>query len=214
VIRLAIVVEGPTEEAFVNQVLLNHLLPMGVVPTPFLIDHRGGNVTVDRLAVDMATSFWNFDFVTSLVDFYGFRGRGQEGPDDLQIRISDAVDSRIKRNWDQSRVFPYVQCHEFESLLFSDVSAFSRLSTMSDRMLQELAQIRSQFSTPEDINDSRDSTPSKRIARVILGYNKRVDGPLLATAIGLDKMRTECPRFGAWLEHLEALATSSTNQAR
>lgn len=32
-IRLAIVVEGPTEEAFVKQVLLNHLLLLGVAPT-------------------------------------------------------------------------------------------------------------------------------------------------------------------------------------
>ncbi len=205
-IRLAIVVEGQTEESFVNQVLLNHLLPVGVVPTPFLIGRRGGNVTVDRLAVDMATSFWNFDYVTSLVDFYGFRDRGLGGPDALQIRISEAVDSLIKRNWNKSRVFPYVQYHEFESLLFADVDAFSRLSKTSDMMLQELTRIRSQFPTPEDINDSRDSTPSKRIAGVIPRYNKGVDGLELATAIGLDKMRTECPRFGVWLEHLESLA--------
>ena len=205
-IRLAIVVEGQTEEAFVNQVLLNHLLPVDVVPTPFLIGRRGGNVTVNRLAVDMATSFWNFDYVTSLVDFYGFRDRGLGGPDALQIHISEAVDSLIKRNWNKSRVFPYVQCHEFESLLFADVDAFSRLSKTSDMMLQELTRIRSQFPTPEDINDSRDSTPSKRIADVIPKYNKWVDGLELAIAIGLDKMRTECPRFGAWLKHLESLA--------
>ena len=205
-IRLAIVVEGQTEEAFVNQVLLNHLLPVDVVPTPFLIGRRGGNVTVNRLAVDMATSFWNFDYVTSLVDFYGFRDRGRGGPDALQIRISEAVDSLIKRNWNKSRVFPYVQCHEFESLLFADVDAFSRLSKTSDMMLQELTRIRSQFPTPEDINDRRDSTPSKRIAGVIPRYNKGIDGLELAIAIGLDKMRAECPRFGAWLEHLESLA--------
>lgn len=123
-IRLAIVVEGPTEEAFVNQILLNHLLSLGVVPTPFLIGRRGGNVTVDGLALDMANSFWDFDFVTSLVDFYGFRERGPGEADTLEDRISEAVDSRIKHGWDQSRVFPYVQRHEFEGLLFSDVDAF------------------------------------------------------------------------------------------
>lgn len=205
-IRLAIVVEGQTEEAFVNQVLLNHLLSVDVLPTPFLIGRRGGNVTVNRLAVDMATSFWNFDYVTSLVDYYGFRDRGKGGPDELQVRISEAVDSLIKRNWNKSRVFPYVQRHEFESLLFADVHAFSRLSKTSDIMLQELTRIRSHFPTPEDINDSRDSTPSRRIVAVIPRYSKGVDGLELATTIGLDKMRTECPRFGAWLDHLETLA--------
>ena len=203
--RLAIVVEGPTEEAFVKEVLFHHLLPSGVATTPFLIGQRGGNVTVDRLALDLATSSWDFDFVTSLVDFYGFRDRGPGEVDALESRIGKAVDSRMGRSWDQSRVFPYVQRHEFEGLLFSDVNAFSRLRQTSDVMLRELWQIRSQFPTPEDINDHKDTAPSKRIANVVPGYNKRVDGPELATAIGLDIMLAECPRFRAWLARMESL---------
>ena len=203
--RLAIVVEGPTEEAFVKDVLYPRLLASGVVPTPFLIGERGGNVTVDRLALDLANSSWGFDFVTSLVDFYGFRDRGPEDVDALESRIGEEVDSRIGRSWDQSRVFPYVQRHEFEGLLFTDVSAFSQLSQTSDTMLQELRQIRSQFTTPEDINDNRETAPSKRIANVIPGYSKRVDGPDLAATIGLDRMSAECPRFGRWLAHMESL---------
>ncbi len=210
-IRLAIVVEGPTEEAFVNQVLLNHLLPLGVAPTPFLIGRRGGNVTVDGLALDMANSLWDFDFVTSLVDFYGFHERGPGKADALENRISEAVDSRIKRSWDQSRIFPYVQRHEFEGLLFSDVGAFSRLRQTSDMVLRELQQIRSRFPTPEDINDNKDTAPSKRIANVIPRYKKRVDGPELASAIGLDKISTECPRFRQWLTHMESLGEQVIN---
>ena len=208
-IRLAIVVEGQTEEAFVKDVLFQHLLPLGVAPTPFLIGRRGGDVTVDGLTLDLANSFWGFDFVTSLVDFYGFRDRGPGEVDALESRIGEAVDSRIGRSWDQSRVFPYVQRHEFEGLLFSEVSAFSCLSQTSDMMLQELQQIRSQFPTPEDINDSKYTAPSKRIAKVVPGYNKRVDGPDLAAAIGLDKMSAECPRFRQWLAHMESLGEKS-----
>ena len=43
----------------------------GVEPQPVLIG-TGGNVTVERLTSDMATLYWSFDAVTSLVDFYGF----------------------------------------------------------------------------------------------------------------------------------------------
>lgn len=207
--RLAIVVEGPTEEAFVKEVLFHHLLPFDVVPTPFLIGERGGNVTVDRLALDLASSFWDFDFVTSLVDFYGFRDRGPEDVDALESRIGKVVDSRIGHSWDQSRIFPYVQRHEFEGLLFTDVSAFSQLSQTSSTMLRELQQIRRHFATPEDINDSKDTAPSKRIAKVIPGYSKRVDGPDLAATIGLDKMSAECPRFGQWLTHMKSLGGKS-----
>ena len=208
-IRLAIVVEGPTEEAFVKEVLFHHLLSSGVATTPFLIGQRGGNVTMDRLALDLATSSRDFDFVTSLVDFYGFHDRGLGEVDALESRIGEVVNSRIGRSWNQSRVFPYVQRHEFEGLLFSDVSAFSRLRQTSDMMLRELRQIRSQFPTPEDINDNKDTAPSKRIANVVPGYNKRVDGPELATVIGLNRMSAECPRFQAWLTRMESLGEAS-----
>ena len=128
-IRLAIVVEGQTEEGFVKQVLADHLRTHGVFPIPLLVGRRGGNVNMERLVIDMANSFWSFDFVTSLVDFYGFRDRGSEEPDDLECRINSAIVSRVKRSFDHTRVFPYVQKYEFEGLLFSKVEAFETVSS-------------------------------------------------------------------------------------
>ena len=68
-----------------------------------------------------------------------------------------------------------------------------------------LRALRAQFPTPEQINDNSDTAPSKRIAGVVLRYNKRVHGPLLAEMIGMDTIRAECPRFNAWITRLEAL---------
>jgi hypothetical protein len=65
--------------------------------------------------------------------------------------------------------------------------------------------MRSQFKTPEDINDSSETAPSKRIMSVIPRYNKVVNGSLIAEAIGLDIIRAECPRFNDWLSHVELL---------
>ena len=76
-IRLAIVVEGETEENFVAEVLSGHLRGGEVEPVPFLIDGRGGNVTVDRLAANMAKAFWSFDFVTSWWTFTGSETKEQ-----------------------------------------------------------------------------------------------------------------------------------------
>lgn len=204
-IRLAIVVEGETEENFVAEVLTGHLRTFEVEPAPFLIDGRGGNVTVDRLAANMAKAVWSFDFVTSLVDFYGFSSRSAETPEALRQRISAAVDRRINRSWNQSRVFPYIQLYEFEGLLFSDVTAFARLPITPDGAVENLARIRARFPTPEDINDNPATAPSKRIASLIPGYNKKVNGPELAAAIGLDVIRAHCRRFSHWLSHLESL---------
>ncbi len=111
-IRLAISVEGQTEEEFVKRVLAIHLRPRGMEPYPVLIGTGGGDVTVDRLAGDMARLYWSFDAVTSLVDYYGFRGKNEMSPSGLEERIKEAIGDRIDRRWDDSRVFPYVQQHE------------------------------------------------------------------------------------------------------
>ena len=207
-IRLAISVEGPTEEEFVKQFLADHLRERGVEPTPILLGSArgrsaGGNVSVERLVLEVAHLFHFFDAVTSLVDFYGFRRKGDRTVDELE----EDLRQKLGRLWHPKRVFPYVQRHEFEGLLFSDVSVFAGLVEAPDGSVEALQNIRSQFQTPEDINDNKDTAPSKRIKKIIPRYDKRVNAPLLAVEIGLDKIRTECPRFNDWVTSLESLGS-------
>ena len=211
-IRLAISVEGPTEEEFVRQVLTDYLRRRNVEPTPILLGRArsagqgGGNVTVERLTQDMARLYSSFSAVTSLVDFYGFKDKGNRTVDKLEEYLHEQIGSRITHGWNETRVFPYVQQYEFEGLLFSDVSAFARVSDIGmPENVEELRNGRSQFSTPEDINDSPETAPSKRIKKVIPQYQKVVHGPLLAEEIGLDTIRAECPRFDAWVARMESL---------
>ena len=157
---------------------------------------------LEKLAMDMRHLRGRFDAVTSLVDFYGFKKKGSMTPDEL-VR---AIQERIGLD-DDRFVFPYVQLHEFEGLLFSDVSAFGRV--LRGAPVTELASIRSRFLTPEDINDDSATAPSKRIARLMPRYRKRLHGPRLADEIGLDTMRKECPRFARWLGRLESLGSPS-----
>ena len=208
--RLAVSVEGQTEEEFVKSVLSPYLYPSGIAPTPLLIGRArggigGGDVNVERLASDMANLYWNFDFVTSLVDFYGFRGKGDRTIDELEQQLNEAVQANIQHGWDRGRVIPYIQKHEFEGLLFSDVKAFGAATYASEGDITRLSSIRSLFPTPEDINDHPDTAPSKRIANVIVSYQKRLHGPPVAEKIGLDVIREQCPRFGDWISRLESL---------
>ena len=59
-IRLAISVEGQTEEEFSKELLTTHLLSHGIAAQPILLGrarghgHGGGNVSVGRLAAEMA----------------------------------------------------------------------------------------------------------------------------------------------------------------
>jgi hypothetical protein len=94
--------------------------------------------------------------------------------------------------------------HEFEALLFSDPDQFAQGIGRSD-LAPELHNIRQAFPSPEEINDSPENAPSKRIERLFPGYNKVRSGVNAANAIGLTKIRQECPHFNDWLNRLEAL---------
>ena len=207
---MAISVEGQTEEEFVKSVLAPHLQSALVTPTAILIGHArsgsgGGGVSIERLASEMAGLYYNFDAVTSLVDFYGFRGKGDRTVEDLENHLAKEIRKKVSNPWDGRKVIPYVQKHEFEGLLFSDVSAFSVMPVATGPLVEELAEVRSRFPNPEDINDNAYTAPSKRIKSIVPGYQKVVDGVLIAKETGLDAIRAACPRFAEWLAKLESL---------
>ena len=212
-IRLSISVEGKTEQEFVKSVLAEHLKPRNIVPTPILLGRArggsgGGGVNIGRLASDMAHLCRSFDAVTSLVDFYGFRGKKDKTIENLEEQLKQAIKEKISRNLDSNKIIPYIQKYEFEGLLFSNVEAFGDAMSASDRSVQELREIRSSFSSPEDINDDPNTAPSKRIAGALSGYQKPLHGPLVARETGIETIRKECARFHGWIKSLEALRPS------
>ena len=102
-IRLAVSVEGQAEEEFVNESLAPHLRGSDVYATPVLIGRArprvrgGGNVAIERLAKEMRHLSRSFDAVTSLVDFYGFRGKGSKLPPGPGLRSPGPVGGRTAR---------------------------------------------------------------------------------------------------------------------
>ena len=206
-------VEGQTEEDFVKSVLADHLRMKDVETTPIQMGRGrgmgdGGNVRIESLTKEMVKLRRNFDAVTSLVDFYGFRGKGSRTVEELEDLLAQKIRQKIPS---PKAVIPYVQKHEFEGLLFSDVTAFENVGHISNRGIKKLKEIRSQFPTPEDINDNPATAPSKRIVGAIPNYRKSLHGPQVAKKIGLEKIRVECPRFDEWVTRLEALGGGAGN---
>ena len=220
--RLLVHVEGPTEEDFVNQVLRLYLVGRGyhsvdarIIGSGRFRDQRGGirpwpNVRRDiarHLAQDRSC------IVTTMVDYYAlpahgpgaWLGRSHATPLRSASEKALCVEEALRNDLEDAvRFVPFVVMHEFEGLLFSDCGAFSRGIGRGDLEGQFQA-IRSQFATPEEINDSLLTAPSKRIAALFPRYQKRQSGVLAAIAIGLDKIRAECPHFNDWLIRLEQL---------
>lgn len=112
----------------------------------------------------------------------------------------------------QRRFLPYIQLHEFESLLFSDLDIYNN-NFEADEFLDYnyLLETINQFDNPELINNGIETAPSKRLAKIIKGYfsenenQKVLYGTLLAQDIGLQKIRSKCPRFNDWIIKLEAV---------
>ncbi len=219
-IRVFVICEGQTEESFVNDVLAPHLWTFGVYLFPRLIGtrgHQGGNVKFERVLVDIKNLVLgdNAAYCTTLFDYYGihsdFPGRADANAGWLPERkythfctsfgrkVADALGQDAAR-----RFIPYVQMYEFEGLLFSCPVSFA--AGMGDPTLSTpLQAIRNAFATPEHINDSVLTAPSKRISQIMRGYQKPLHGISAALEIGLPDIRQECGLFDQWVSELEAL---------
>jgi len=138
------------------------------------------------------------------VDFYGFQDRAARSRADLEANILSGVESATMR-CDRRFVLPYVQMHEFEGLLFSDTQAFeSVLDAWNDHRRKALESVAKAFASPEDINNSRETAPSKRIERIFEGaYSKTEHGPLIAESIGIEAIRAKCMAFSEWVGKLQ-----------
>jgi hypothetical protein len=109
----------------------------------------------------------------------------------------------MDRNFNPDRFLPFVMMHEFEALLFSDCTRFGAGICRPD-LVAAFQAIRAAFASPEEIDDSPISAPSKRVEALVAGYEKPFLGVLAVLEIGLDAIREQCPHFRSWVERLEA----------
>ena len=214
--RVYIVVEGQTEQEFVRNVLSPFFLKSGVISvTPILIrtskTGRGGHVSAQHLmrTINGLLSSMKDDIVVStFIDFFRIPKSMPEyevcmslGNDYLRV---DALEKALRKVIDDVRFLPYIQLHEFEALLFSNNKGFEEY--MSTKQAGETAAIISEFANPEDINSSPETAPSKRILSIDRGYDKVLQGTLIALDVGIDDMLAKCPRFSTWVSHLLELS--------
>ena len=221
-IRLYIICEGETEEGFVNNILYGHLWPRNVYPIPIVIGtrgHKGGNVNYQRLRRNVRNALRQESecYCTVLIDYYGlptdFPGKSESESErvlsDIAATFRELLEDALRNDIGENsvrRFIPYVQMHEFEALLFSDPAGFAAGISRPD-LQAKFHEICSRFTTPEHINDSPNTAPSKRIIEEFPGYERQKPllGALAALEIGLPRIRQQCPLFDAWLNKLEKL---------
>lgn len=221
--ELVVVGESQPEESFIRRLIAPMLAEQAVYVTARLLrtsrQARGGALSTDRVLHQLPRILKERDdvYVSTFFDLYGlasdFPGvhdaRGLSDPLERTHAIEVAFGATVVEvaGCRPERFLPHIQPHEFEALLFTDVSAFASNRSTWQTCVAELLEIRLSATTPEHINDGQTTHPSARLSRVLNGpkYDKRLDGPAVAALIGLERIRTECYHFGQWLGRLEAL---------
>ena len=154
-------------------------------------------------------------YCTTFFDYYGlpsdFPGKS-DGAALNDIADKQACVVRSLSSWagdtigsePATRFIPYVQMYEFEGLLFSAPSSLA--ASLGDFGIEpEFQKIKSEFSTPEWINDDVHTAPSKRISGLFPAFDKPTGAILAAIEIGLEVIRRECALFDGWIKQLEGL---------
>lgn len=217
--RVHILLEGQTEEVFIKNVIAPHLQSFGVYLNYTILktkrvadspDYAGGVTSYKQFKNDLTRLLrdTNVVAVTTFIDFYGlptdFPGRSTMPPGDCFTRVAH-VEQQISDEINNAKFIPFLALHEFEALLFVAPEiideAFPEFNS-----LNRLNAIKNSFDSPEEINDSPQTAPSKRLIEIYGdSYQKTLHSPLITNVIGLERIRRECSHFDQWLTKLETL---------
>lgn len=209
-----IIGEGQTEEEFIKELVSPFLKNLGIInAVPILLEtssgHYGGDLSYYRYktnAVNLLKQDPNA-IVTSLIDYYALRSDFPGYYDPIRDSLSRVthLEQRIGADINNHRMFPYIQLHEFEALLFTDIKAYNKYFPVQSPKIQYII---GQYPNPEDINDSPSTAPSSRMKNIFGArkYKKTFHGPLIALENGIDPILKKCTRFKAWIDRLISIA--------
>lgn len=223
--QVFILVEGQTEERFCKDVLMPHFRPKGIYLTPIILrtrvdpdgtTYRGGVGSYKKIKQDLIKLLRNPTVccVTTMIDYYRI-------PDDFPGKHSVSnytnpyqkvahLENAFKNDINNSRFLPFIVLHEFESLLLADPSEIARAGHFSKNEFKNFMKHIGNRS-PEEVNDGENTHPAALIktffskSKKAIAYRKSLDGPSIASKIGLPKIRSHCRHFNDWITRLENL---------
>jgi len=212
-----IIVEGKTEQLFIENILAPYFAPKGIYLKATQLTkkgQKGGDVRFSRAKTDIRNHFrQRSDTIVSIfVDYYGIKewpgldsvpsnATPEQIADHLNAKVKQAILAEFPESNPAVRFIPFLAVHEFEALLFSDTAV---LATELGIEKSTIDRVVCECGSPEKINNSPETAPSKRLENWSKGhYGKTSTGLAIAEKVGIMKMREYCPLFDAWLNLLE-----------
>ncbi|MEY3302523.1 MAG: DUF4276 family protein [Pseudanabaena sp.] len=221
---LNILVEGQTEGTFVKKVLNPYLKYLDIdtkyslVPTNKSKGIGGGvaNYTKVKNEINRLLKERNsqpvilttmFDLYALPTDFPEFEQANKILDSHLKVK---ALESAFAKDINHYQFIPYIQLHEFEALIFTDLEELYKDFPENDQYKKDINRLLmecNRYSSPELINQGATTAPSKRLEKVIPKYKKLKTSlaPQVVEKIGLVKIREKCPHFHQWITQLESL---------
>ncbi len=206
-----IICEGQTEQEFCNNLLKPYFGNKNkLIQTPLIKKSGGGIVPWWNLKNQIEKHLLQEKnaYVTTFIDYFGLGDSFPAWEESKRLNdknkkvemLEKAMKDDLPNNL-QDRFLPYIQLHEFESLLFYDMSIFEKWILEKDILdKQNLTDTLKSYSNSELINDT--NPPSYRLKQSIKGYDKVLCGSIFAMEIGLENIKIRNPRFASWIEIL------------
>lgn len=230
---LFVICEGESEFIFVDKLLapylydrcksLKKVTPIGLYKTGD--KGRFGDVSYTRLSdhVRRLTTY-PYAIVTTFIDYFKL---GQDFPynikclqENISYNSNDICNIVKMLEQDISQIdissynlVPYIHIHEYEMIYFADLSTFISANIENkyqSKIEYQMQKILQNFISPEYINNSKDTAPSKRINQIFnniidMNYSKKscaVQYTSNATINNIDAIRKTCLHFSQWIDML------------
>jgi len=172
--KVLVLVEGPTEEKFVKEILRPHLNNYDKHLIPTIVNtkvvkngpnFKGGIGSYGQVRRDLLRLLGDTSArcVTTMFDLYGLPGEfpGRcDAPAEPYKKVK-YVEDAFAQDVNHQRFLSNITLHEFEGLLFTTPAEIARALNEPVRE-PELTRIRASFQTPEEINDDPVTAPSKK----------------------------------------------------
>lgn len=148
-----------------------------------------------------------FDYYALPDDFPGF---------DYSVKIQDVrkrisfLENKFAEDLGIDAFIPYIQLHEFEALLFVDITKLETDYPLSKVQVRKLKEETDMYGDPEMINNNPTTAPSKRIIKALelnYNYNKVQSGASITSLIGIDALLENCLHFREWIEQIKQLSS-------
>ena len=223
--RIFVVCEGQAEATFVKCILMPYFSSRNKTLIPITIltkqdkklgkMYKGGMSNFEKarstITKVLAGVKDRHTFVTTMFDFYKLPN-DTPGMDKVaiindpykQVLLLEKEIQTFEKGY-ASVYLPYIQLHEFESLIFADLNKINQRYFEANYDISSLREALEEVQNPELINNGESTAPSKRILACIPDYDKIDGGISILEKIGIAKLQKECKHFSDWIVKLEQL---------